>query len=263
VARAVKERTERVYVATKCGRRLNPHLAEGYNEKNITGFVEDSLKNTGFEALDLIQLHCPPTDVYEDDSVFEALDKMKQQGKILHYGVSVAKVDEAIMALRYPGVASVQIIFNMFRLKPIEDFFPQAVSNNVGILARVPLASGLLTGNLSSDTEFDSTDHRHFNRDGSSFDKGETFSGVDFNTGLEAVEELKLLFPGPGTLSAQALKWTLMFEAVSCVIPGASRPDQAVQNSKISDLPQLSLAQMNGVVDIYKRYIRKDVHHLW
>ncbi len=263
VGRAVKERTERIYVATKCGRRLNPHRAEGYNEKNITGFVEDSLKNTGFDALDLIQLHCPPTSVYKDDGVFQALDKLKQEGKILHYGVSVEKVDEALTVLRYPGVASVQIIFNMFRLKPIEDFFLQALKNNVGILARVPLASGLLTGILSRDSEFGSDDHRNFNRDGSSFDKGETFSGVDYNKGLDAVQELKGLFPGPETLSAWALKWTLMFDAVSCVIPGASRPEQAVQNSVISDIPDLSPVQMKGVQDIYNRYIRKDVHHLW
>lgn len=263
VARAVKERKERIYVATKCGRRLNPHTADGYNEKNIRRFIEDSLRNTGFDALDLVQLHCPPTSVYQNDSVFSILDKLREEGKILHYGVSVEKVEEALLAVQYPNVATVQIIFNMFRLKPSERFFAKAEKNNVGVLARVPLASGLLTGRMTADTKFSPGDHRTFNRNGTAFDKGETFSGVDFNKGLDAAAELSGLFPGPHPLSAWALKWTLMFDAVSCVIPGASRPEQAAKNSEVSGMPDLTPEQMKGVETVYDKYIRDSVHHLW
>lgn len=263
VAMALRTRKERVYVATKCGRRLSPHTAEGYNEKNITRFVEDSLRNTGFSILDLIQLHCPPTEVYRNDRVFSVLERLKQQGKIIHYGVSVEKVEEALMAIKYPGVASVQIIFNMFRLKPADRFFPEAIKSNVGILARVPLASGLLTGKFTGASVFDPGDHRSFNRNGEAFDKGETFSGVDYNKGIMVAEKMKGLFPDPSKLAHYALKWTLMFEAVSCVIPGASNPDQAIQNAAVSDLPELTAGQMRGVTELYDRYIREDVHHLW
>jgi len=263
VALAVKTRKERVYVATKCGRRLNPHIAEGYNEKNIRRFVEDSLRNTGFPVLDLIQLHCPPSEIYDDERVFEILERLRDQGKIIHYGVSVEKVDEALKAIEYPGVATVQIIFNMFRLKPAERFFPEAVKKNVGILARVPLASGLLTGKLTRSSVFGPADHRTFNRNGEAFDKGETFSGMDYTKGLEAVEKLRQLFPGSPELTPWALKWTLMFGAVSCVIPGASTPEQAVQNAAVADLPPLSDEQMQGVGEIYNRFIREDAHHLW
>ena len=263
VARAVKERNERIYVATKCGRRLNPHTAEGYNEKNIRRFIEDSLRNTGFDALDLVQLHCPPTSVYRNDRVFSILDRLKEEGKILYYGVSVEKVEEALLALRYPNVATVQIIFNMFRLKPSERFFPVAKKNNVGILARVPLASGLLSGKMTADTTFSPGDHRTFNRDGKAFDKGETFSGVEFKKGLEAAAELSGLFPGSHPLSAWALKWTLMFDAVSCVIPGASTPEQAAKNTEVSGMPDLTTGQMRGVEEVYEKFIRDSVHHLW
>lgn len=263
VAIAVKTRKEKVYVATKCGRRLSPHTAEGYNQKNITRFIDDSLRNTGFSALDLVQLHCPPTEVYTNDRVFEVLDRLKEQGKIRHYGVSVEKVDEALMALKYPGVAIVQIIFNMFRLKPAERFFPEAIKNNVGILARVPLASGLLTGKLTRASVFAAGDHRTFNRHGEAFDKGETFSGVDFDLGLMVVDKLKRYFPDPENLASSALRWILMFEAVSCVIPGASSPEQAVMNAAVPDMPGLTGEQMSGIEDIYDRFIRKDVHHLW
>lgn len=263
VAKVVRHRSEEVYVATKCGRRLNPHLAKGYNRENIHKFVDESLKNTGFDVLDLIQLHCPPTAVYEDESVFEALEELKQVGKIRHYGVSVEKVEEALAALQYPGVATVQIIFNMFRLKPADDFFARAQAANVGILARVPLASGLLTGKFTAETSFAEGDHRHFNRNGEAFDKGETFSGVDYEQGLKAVEELKAVFGSEQPLHAYALRWVLMFDAVSCVIPGASKPAHARSNPQAAEMLPLTEHQMNEVRRIYDTYFRSTVHTAW
>jgi aryl-alcohol dehydrogenase-like predicted oxidoreductase len=263
VGQVVKSRSERIYVATKCGRALNPHNAEGYNKENIRRFVERSLKNTGLEALDLIQLHCPPSEVYYKDEVFQVLNDLKKEGKVLNYGVSVEKVEEALNVLKYPEVATVQIIFNMFRQKPIEQFFEEAKKNDIGIIARVPLASGLLTGNMTKDTVFGANDHRTYNRKGEAFDKGETFSGVDYEKGVEAAKELKKLFPNTEKLSAYALRWVLMFDAVSTVIPGASRVEQAESNIAVSDLPSLSDEQIKGVKEIYEKYIKADVHHLW
>jgi len=223
ISQVLKGRKEEVIVATKAGRRLNPHVADGYNRENLTAFIERSLKNLDVEALDIVQLHCPPTDVYYRPEVFEALDDLKKQGKIKHYGVSVEKVEEALKAIEYPGVETVQIIFNMFRLRPIELFFEQAIKRNVGILARVPLASGLLTGKLSASSTFASDDHRNFNRYGESFDRGETFSGVDYDTGLAAVEEIRSLVPDGVSMTQFALRWILMFDAVTCAIPGAKK----------------------------------------
>lgn len=260
IGRFLKSRKDRIYVATKAGRRLSPHTAAGYNEKNLRGFVEDSLKNMGLETIDLLQLHCPPTDVYYDYRVFEALDKMKREGKIQHYGVSVERVEEAIKAMTFPGVATVQIIFNMFRLRPAEVFFPLAKQNGVGVIVRVPLASGMLTGKFGADTVFGEGDHRNFNREGKAFDKGETFSGVAYDTALAAVGELKKVF---ACLPASALRYILMYDAVSCVIPGASRAAQAAANAAASDLPPLTDAEMDKVRDIYDRYIRYPVHYLW
>jgi len=263
VARVVKSRSEKVYIATKCGRRLNPHTADGYNRENIRCFVHDSLTNMGLETLDLIQLHCPPTEVYAKADVFEALAELKREGKILHYGVSVEKVEEALMAIEYDGLSTVQIIFNMFRQKPADAFFAAAQAKDVGVIVRVPLASGLLTGKFSRDSVFAKDDHRFFNRNGELFDKGETFAGVNYERGLQAVEELKALFGGSGLLPQLALRWILMFDAVSCVIPGASHFSQITANTGASALPSLTPEQMTGVRQIYEKYIREDVEPLW
>jgi aryl-alcohol dehydrogenase-like predicted oxidoreductase len=263
IGKALKARTGRVYVATKCGRRLKPHVSEGYNDRNIRKFVDESRKNMGMEILDLIQLHCPPTGVYYRPEVFETLETLVREGKIRHYGVSVEKVEEALKAIEYPNLASVQIIFNMFRQRPAELFFRRAREKNVGIIVRVPLASGLLTGKFGRDTKFKKDDHRFFNREGKSFDKGETFSGVDYETGLRAVEELKGVFPDLGRLAQYALKWILMFPEVSVVIPGASAVPQVESNVQAPDLPRLKKAQMKKVRDIYEQHFKNPVHHLW
>lgn len=263
LARLKKERSEPFYIITKAGRRLDPHTADGYNAQNLTRFVERSLRNLETERLDLVQLHCPPTEVYYRPEVFAALDDLVTAGKIGYYGVSVEKVEEALKAMEYPGVQSVQIIFNMFRLRPIELFFPEAQRRQVGILARVPLASGLLTGKMTPQTEFAADDHRRFNRHGESFDRGETFSGVDYETGLAAVEELKQIVPSGVTLAQLALRWILMFDAVSCAIPGAKRPSQAEANIHAADLPPLTSEQMATVQAIYDRSIREQVHQRW
>jgi len=263
VGRVVRSRSEQVVVATKCGRKISPHVAAGYTPEVLEKYVEDSLRNTGLETLDLIQLHCPPTDVYYRPEIFALFDRLKQQGKIRNLGVSVEKVEEAIKAIEYPNVTTVQIIFNMFRHRPSELFFSLAKERDVGVIVRVPLASGLLSGKMDASTTFGPDDHRNFNRDGQSFDKGETFSGVDFETGLRAVEELKRLFPDPESLPAYALRWILMFDAVSCVIPGASRLGHVESNAQAADLPPLTDEQMAGIGAIYVKYLKADVHQRW
>ena len=263
IARVRKERHEPLFIATKAGRRLNPHTADGYNRQNLTSFIERSLRNLEVEALDLVQLHCPPTAVYDRPEVFAILDDLVKQGKIRNYGVSVEKVEEALKALRYPNVQTVQIIFNMFRLKPAEQFFAAARERNVGIIVRVPLASGLLTGKFTRDTQFASNDHRNYNRHGEAFDQGETFSGVDYETGLEAVEELRQLVPAGATLAQFALRWILMFPQVSTVIAGAKNPQQAAENTKAAALPPISAETMQKVQEIYDRQIRALVHDRW
>jgi aryl-alcohol dehydrogenase-like predicted oxidoreductase len=263
IARVRKERSEELIVATKAGRRLSPHTADGYNAENLTRFVERSLRYLETDRLDLVQLHCPPTEVYYRPEVFGALDDLVQAGKIHYYGVSVEKIEEALKAIEYPNVQTVQIIFNMFRHRPAELFFQEARRREVGILARVPLASGLLTGKMTRQTSFSEDDHRHYNRYGQAFDRGETFSGVDYETGLDAVEELRSLVPEGATMAQLALRWILMFDAVSCAIPGAKRPDQAEDNIRAADLPPLSEDQMARVQAVYDKYIRKQVHHRW
>lgn len=258
-----KQRREKIYIATKAGRRLDPHVAEGYNRKNLTAFVERSLKNLDADAIDLLQLHCPPTPVFYMPEVFGVLDDLVAAGKLRHYGVSVEKVEEALKAIEYPNVKTVQIIFNMFRHRPTELFFEQAQKRNVGILARVPLASGMLTGKLKPDSQFSPDDHRAFNRDGAAFDKGETFSGVDYNIALQAVDELKAICPEGMSLVQFALRWILMFDAVTCAIPGAKRPSQAEENIAAADMPALSETIMAEVRRIYDQYIRELVHHYW
>ena len=263
IGKVLKERKEKCYVATKCGRRLTPHVADGYNDKNIRKFVDESLANMGVETIDLIQLHCPPTEVYSRPEVFETLDALTKEGKILHYGVSVEKIEEALKAIEYPNLATVQIIFNMFRQRPAELFFSEAKKKNVGIIVRVPLASGLLTGKFTMETVFQKNDHRFFNREGKFFDKGETFSGVDYETGLKAVNELRSIIPDPDKLALYALRWILMFDGVSCIIPGASHVSQIESNTGSSDLAPLTGEQMEKVQDVYKRYFKPVVHHLW
>jgi aryl-alcohol dehydrogenase-like predicted oxidoreductase len=263
VGRVLKDRKEEIIVATKAGRRLNPHTASGYNRENLTAFIERSLVNLDVETLDLVQLHCPPTDVYYMPDVFGVLDDLAQAGKIRHYGVSVEKVEEAIKAIEYPGVQTVQIIYNIFRQRPAEMFFRLAEQKQVGILARVPLSSGILAGKLSKDSTFEAEDHRHYNRHGEEFDKGETFSGVDYALSLEAVEALHPFVPHGWTMAQFALRWILMDEAVTCVIPGAKRPSQAADNAAAADLAPIPDEIMQEVRDLYERMIRDQVHHLW
>ena len=263
IARLRRERTEPFYVATKAGRRLSPHTAAGYSAFNLGGFIERSLMNLQTDCLDLIQLHCPPSEVYYQPEVFDMLDRFVKEGKIRWYGVSVEKVEEAMKAIEYPGVQSVQIIFNAFRLRPAELFFKEAQKRLVGVIARVPLASGMLSGKFAGTTEFPQADHRHFNRDGAGFDRGETFSGVDYQTGLAAVERLRLLVPAGITLAQFALRWILSFEAVSCVIPGAKRPEQVAENAQAADLPPLDAATLEAVQQIYDATIRPLVHQRW
>jgi aryl-alcohol dehydrogenase-like predicted oxidoreductase len=263
LAQLRREHREKIYIATKAGRRLNPHTATGYNRANLTTFIERSLMNLNTEALDLLQLHCPPTQVYYMPEVFGVLDDLVKVGKVCYYGVSVERVEEALKAIEYPNVQSVQIIFNMFRHRPAELLFEQTRERKVGILARVPLASGLLTGKLKPSDTFAPDDHRTFNRHGEDFDRGETFSGVDYDTGLQAVEELKAICPAGLSTVQFALRWILMFEAVTCAIPGAKRPSQVEENFTAADFPPLSEETMAQVRSIYDRHIRDLVHHYW
>jgi aryl-alcohol dehydrogenase-like predicted oxidoreductase len=263
LAQLRKDRHDKFYIATKAGRRLDPHTASGYNRQNLTAFVERSLKNLATEALDLLQLHCPPTEVYYMPEVFGVLDDLVKAGKLRFYGVSVEKVEEALKAIEYPGVQSVQIIFNIFRQRPADLFFTEAQRRQVGIMARVPLASGLLTGKLTRDSKFSPDDHRTFNRHGEAFDRGETFSGLDYETGLQAVEALRPLVPPGQTLAQMALRWILMFPAVTCAIPGAKRPQQAQENIQAASLPPLPDAIMAEINGIYHRLVRPHVHHYW
>ena len=264
IARLRRERpNDEIYVATKAGRRLNPHVAEGYNYENLRAFVERSLQNLEMECLDLVQLHCPPSEVYERPEVFDALDRLVQEGKIRHYGVSVEKVVEALKAIEYPNVQTVQIIFNIFRQKPAELFFHSAMARHVGILARVPLASGLLTGKITPETSFAVDDHRNFNRYGQSFDVGETFSGVPLDAAFDALEGLKPLVPHNATMAQFALRWILMFPAVTCAIPGAKRPEQVADNCAAAKLPPIDQSEMEATRVLYDTYVRPHVHPHW
>lgn len=258
----LKTLDEKPFVITKMGRFQSPHNASGYTEANLRRFVDQSLKNLQMASLDMVLLHCPPTEVYYKPEVFEILDQLKLEGKIKHYGVSVEKVEEGLKALEYPGVEAIEIIFNMFRLRPAELFFEQAKKKNVGVIVRVPLASGLLTGKFHKDTTFNPNDHRFNNRKGERFDQGETFSGVDYESGLLAVNALKEAFPNV-SLPLLALRYILMFDAVSTVIPGASKPEHILENQKASLLPKLSNEDMTKIKHIYDTYIKKQVHHRW
>jgi len=263
LARLRKERKDKFYIATKAGRRLDPHTAEGYNRANLTAFIERSLKNLETDTIDLLQLHCPPIAVLYMPEVFGVLDDLVKAGKLRHYGVSVEKVEEALKAIEFPGVQTIQIIFNIFRQRPAELLFPEAQRRRVGILARVPLASGMLSGKITRESKFAKDDHRNFNRHGEAFDRGETFSGVDFETGLRAVEQLRPLVPKGATPAQLALRWILEFPAVTCAIPGAKRPAQVAENIAASDLPSLSADAMKKIRAIYDAQIRPLVHQYW
>ena len=263
IAKVLSATKTEVFVATKAGRRLQPHTADGYNRENLTAFVERSLKNLRRDRLDLVQLHCPPTEVYYRPEVFAALDELKRAGKIQHYGVSVEKVEEALKATDFPGIATVQIIFNIFRQRPKELFFPLAQQRDVGILVRLPLSSGLLSGKITRHTAFAADDHRSFNRKGEQFDRGETFSGVDFETALDAVDEIRRLVPEGVSMAKLALRWILDHPAVSCVIPGARNEEQVLQNVAATDLPPLNADQAAVLAKLYDQKIRDLVHQRW
>ena len=263
VGKLVKSRKEKIYVATKCGRQIQPHVNAGYNIAVLRKYVENSLTNMGLETIDLIQLHCPPTEVYYRPEIFALFDKLKQEGKIQNLGVSVEKVEEALKAIEFDNVTTVQIIFNMFRQRPAQLFFSEATKKNIGIIVRVPLASGLLTGKFTASTSFTEGDHRQFNRNGEAFDKGETFSGIDYNTGIAAVEELKRIFPGQHNLAPIALKWILQFDAVSCIIPGASSNKQVDSNLSAFNMPDFTATQLQAVQEVYEKFIKPSVHQLW
>lgn len=264
IARVLKERGgDRPFVATKTGRRLPKQEVAGYSLETMSGFIDRSLKNLQVDTLDLVQLHCPPTDLYYHPEVFGFLDRLVEQGKIRNYGVSVERVEEALKAIEYPGVQSIQIIFNIFRQRPAERLFALAQEKQVAIIARVPLASGLLSGKFRADTRFESTDHRQFNRNGEAFDVGETFSGVPYETGLAAVERVRPLVGGDTTMARFALRWILMFDAVTVAIPGARNGAQARSNAEAAALPALPAATMAELRAIYDQDIKPFVHQRW
>ena len=262
VGELLKETSEKIFVATKSGRRLNPHTSEGYNLKNIEEYIDRSLLNLGIDCIDLLQLHCPPPETCSRKETYEMMDEIVKKGKISHYGVSVEAVSEAMDAIQYPNVKSIQIIFNIFRQKPAEVFFKEAANKNVGIIARVPLASGLLTGKMKKDSSFPQNDHRNYNINGDAFDIGETFSGVNYLKGIDAVEKLKKLIPDNFTLTDLALKWILMHKEVTVVIPGAKNKQQAINNVKASDMGEID-SLISDINSIYETSIKNDVHHLW
>lgn len=263
IAQLKRERKEQVIVATKAGRRLPSQTVAGYTRENLTAWVNESLRNLAVDSLDLLQLHCPPNDLFYRPEVFGYLDDLARAGKIRFYGVSVERVEEALKAIEYPNVQTVQIIFNCFRLRPSQLFFPEAQYKQIGVLARVPLASGLLTGKMRPDTQFTREDHRNYNRHGEAFDVGETFSGVDYNAALQAVEQIRPLVSHGLTMAQFALRWILMFPAVSCAIPGGKNPQQVEDNCHASDSPPLSPETMDAVQRIYADKIGPLVHQRW
>ncbi len=263
VGRVVRQRAEYIYVATKCGRRIDPHTAENYTVAALRGYVEDSLRRMKIDRIDLIQLHSIPNAVYYRPEIFGLFERLREEGKIQHLGVSVEKVEEAIKAMEYPNVAAVQIIFNLFRQRPTELFFDLVKQHDIGVIARVPLASGLLTGKFDAQTTFGEGDHRNFNRNGEAFDKGETFSGVEYSQGLKAVEALRIIFPDEDNLAPVALQWILSHPEVSCIIPGASKVDHLRSNVQAAERTPLTRDQLVAMNKIYADYIKPSVHQLW
>jgi aryl-alcohol dehydrogenase-like predicted oxidoreductase len=264
IREVLKERPgTRPMVATKAGRRLPAQVVEGYTQENLEGWIDRSLTNLGVDTLDLVQLHCPPWDLYYRADIFEILEGLVAKGKIRHYGVSVEKIEEGLKAIEFPNVVSVQIIYNIFRQRPQELFFQQAKAKNVAVIARVPLSSGMLTGKMKADSQFAADDHRTFNRQGAAFDMGETFSGVPYDIGLEAVERLRPLVPGGATMAQFALRWILMQDAVTVIIPGAKNKTQAEDNAASSRLAPLSADVVAEVRKVYEDLIKVHVHHKW
>ncbi len=263
IRRFLAERTgERFFVATKIGRRAPLDVRE-YTPEAFRAWIDRSRENLGMDTLDLVQLHCLPTQAYYLPELFAALDELVAEGALAHYGVSVEKVEEGLKAIEYPNVATVQIVFNAFRQRPAERFLAEALRRDVGVIARVPLASGLLTGKLRPDTPFEADDHRQYNRHGESFDMGETFAGVDYETGLAAVEELRPLVPDGATLAQLALRWILMHPGITTTIPGAKTPAQATANAAAADLPALDDPTMETIGAVYDEHIRPLVHQRW
>jgi aryl-alcohol dehydrogenase-like predicted oxidoreductase len=263
ISQFIESSSNPIIVATKIGRRITPHTVETYTKSNIFSFVERSCRNLNTKCLDLLQLHTPPTQIYYMPEIFTFLDELVHKQKIRYYGVSIEKVEEGLKAIEYPNVSTVQIIYNMFRQRPLELFFNEAKKRNIGIIARLPLASGLLTGKFNRLSRFSENDHRKFNRHGEYFDRGETFSGVDFNTGLRAVEELKYIKPEGFSMTQFALRWILMQKAVSTVIAGAKTPEQIIENGSASMMPKLNEITMNKVSEIYRKHIQPQVHFRW
>ena len=263
LGRLRKETKTRFHIATKAGRRLTPHVAARYNRQNLNAFVDRSLGNIGVDSLELVQLHCPPTDTYYQPETFAIMDEMVTAGKVQNYGVSVERVEEGLKAIEFPNVKSIQIVFNMFRQRPAERFLAEAERRGIATIARVPLASGLLTGKFTTNSTFAADDHRMYNRHGEAFDVGETFSGVPFDIGVQAVEELKPLLPGGATMAQLAIRWILMFDAISTVIPGGRNSRQVEDNCGAAALPPLTEQQMGFVQSIYDRYLRHRVHQRW
>jgi aryl-alcohol dehydrogenase-like predicted oxidoreductase len=262
IARFRMQRRESIVVATKVGRR-GPQDVKEFTSQNLGAWIDRSRENLDVEQLDLVQLHTPPTDVFYHPEVFDAMDSFVQDGRIASYGVSVERVEEGLKAIEYPNVATVQIIYNLLRQRPAERFLNTARERNVGVIARVPLASGLLTGKFNRDTRFAATDHRNFNRHGESFDVGETFAGVDYETALEVVEELRALVPADTTMAQMALRWILMNDGVSTVIPGAKTPEQALINAAAADLPGLPASTMHRIEALYRERVAPLVHQRW
>ncbi len=261
LGRFIKLHRDAFYITTKIGRKINPHIAENYTKENINNYVEECLQRLDIVCLDMVLLHCPPELVYSKDEVFHALDKLKADGKIKGYGVSIEKVELGIEAMKY-DISTIEVIFNIFRQKPIKQLFPLAKEKGIAIIARVPLASGLLTGKFTKDTKFEAKDHRTYNRKGESFDKGETFSGIDYDLGLEMVEKLKVIFKSD-EIAKYALKWILMHEDVTVVIPGASSANQVIENVKAANLEDLTKEQMDAVTNLYDKYIKNLVENQW
>jgi aryl-alcohol dehydrogenase-like predicted oxidoreductase len=263
IRRLRSERSEDIIVATKAGRRLNPHVAEGYTAANLEKFIDRSRENLGVDTLDLVQLHCPPTPVYYNPEVFDALEGFVNAGKIRFWGVSVEKIEEGLKAMDYPGCQSVQIIFNMFRQRPAGLFLQEAARRQVAVIVRLPLSSGMLTGKLRKDSSFESDDHRNFNREGAAFDRGETFSGVPYSVGLEAVEEIRPLVPAGMTMGQMSLRWILDYPEVTCTIPGGKNVEQVEQNCAAADMPDLSAQIHSETERVYGSRIRQHVHDRW
>jgi aryl-alcohol dehydrogenase-like predicted oxidoreductase len=263
IGRFLRERSgERFFVATKMGRRVPLDLAQ-YTPEAFRAWTDRSRDNLGVDRLDLVQLHCLPTDIYYRPEIFAALDELVAGGAIANYGVSVERVEEGLKAIEYPGVASVQIIFNMLRQRPADHFLDEAKRRDVGVLARVPLASGLLTGKMTTQTAFAASDHRSYNRHGESFDVGETFAGIDYDAGLAFVEELRGLVPGGATMVQMALRWILMFDGVTAAIPGAKSPEQATANAAAADMAAIPPATLDRIRVMYEERAKPLVHQRW